>query len=78
MLPDELRSTITAHGTVCDNNWNINDARVVCRQLGFRFALPAYICATLGQGTGPILLDDVDSLGNESLLLSCRVYTTAY
>ena len=56
-------------GTVCDNNWDINV---------FRFTLPAYICATLGQGTGPILLDDVDSLGNESLLLSCRVYTTAY
>ena len=59
-------------GTVCHDNWDINDARVVCRQLGFQFALDVYGSAHYGQGTGPILLDDIDCLGSESALLLCR------
>ena len=59
-------------GTVCDDAWDINDARVVCRQLDFQFALNVYGSARYGQGTGPILLDDIDCLGNETSLFSCR------
>ena len=58
-------------GSVCDDHWNINDARVVCRQLGFRYALKAYQKAYYGQGTGRIWLDDVRCRGSESSLFLC-------
>ena len=59
-------------GTVCDDHWNINDARVVCKQLGFYDVRHVYGNAHYGQGTGPILLDDVRCLGTEPSLFSCN------
>ena len=59
-------------GRVCDDDWDIIDARVVCRQLGFRDALAANGNARYGHGTGLILLVDVNCSGSESSLLSCR------
>ena len=59
-------------GTVCDDDWDINDALVVCRQLGFRYALRADWYQRYGQGAGAIFLDDIDCLGNEPSLMSCR------
>ena len=59
-------------GTVCGDHWDINDARVVCRQLGFRDALNASTNASFSWRTGPSLLDGVRCLGSESSLFSCR------
>ena len=58
-------------GTVCDDFWDLNDAMVVCRQLGYLRAVNAYSSSQFGQGTGPIWLDNIHCTGTESRLDQC-------
>ncbi|XP_041475667.1 deleted in malignant brain tumors 1 protein-like [Lytechinus variegatus] len=58
-------------GTICDDKWDIRDARVVCNMLGFDGALAAPGRATFGAGNGEILLDDVECKGMEDTLAGC-------
>ncbi|KAL5012785.1 hypothetical protein ScPMuIL_011336, partial [Solemya velum] len=60
-------------GTVCDNNFDNRDAKVICRMLH----LPSYAAyavprARYGQGTGPIWLDNVVCTGNETNIDQCN------
>ena len=60
-----------AWGTVCDNDWDIKDARVVCRQLGFPDVVSAPANARFGPGSGQIWLDNVGCLGSEASIVNC-------
>lgn len=60
-----------AWGTVCHNGWNVKDATVICRMLGYPMGSP-FCCASYGQGSGAIWLENVSCQGNESSILDCK------
>ena len=78
-------------GTVCNDYWDNNDAKVVCRMLNYYYfskyiysiyyvivVLLLYITGAIargrdyfGQGSGLILLDNVQCTGTEVSIFSC-------
>ena len=60
-----------AWGTVCDDGWDLQDATVVCRELGYGRAVRALGSATFGEGSGPIWYASVNCSGSEANLAQC-------
>ena len=60
-------------GSICDDDWDLPDAEVVCQQLGYPGAVAAYGSgsAYFGQGAGPIHLDNVKCVGTENRIEDC-------
>ena len=58
-------------GTVCDDDWTLKEANVVCRQLGLDGASSAVEGGVFGEGSGKIWMARVKCFGNERRLSDC-------
>lgn len=59
-------------GTICGNEWDIQDSHVVCRMLGFEGAWSTECCGFYGiDFSKEIWMDNVHCSGNETTLAEC-------
>lgn len=60
-------------GTVCDDDWDIHAATVVCKMLGYTEAEMGVHSAYFGMGNDRILLDNVHCDGSEKNITDCTL-----
>uniref|UniRef100_A0A3B4Y0P2 protein-lysine 6-oxidase n=1 Tax=Seriola lalandi dorsalis TaxID=1841481 RepID=A0A3B4Y0P2_SERLL len=68
-------------GSVCSENWGINEAMVVCRQLGLGFTSRAHQETWYWPGSadaGEVVLSGTHCIGNEMSIQQCRRNTNVY
>lgn len=61
-----------AWGSICDDGWDLCDANVTCKALGFEGAERIAEVEEFGKGTGHIWLDDIKCVGYEVSLDYCE------
>ena len=74
--PTEYEGRVEVHynrewGTVCDDGWDLNDAQVVCNELGFGLAVVARHNASYGEGSGRIWIGHLNCVGTEESIRKC-------
>ena len=57
--------------TLCGLVWDINDAEVLCWELGYEYAVSAITSAGFGQGSGAVWEVGVTCSGGESSISNC-------
>uniref|UniRef100_A0A8C1JGE8 SRCR domain-containing protein n=1 Tax=Cyprinus carpio TaxID=7962 RepID=A0A8C1JGE8_CYPCA len=66
-------------GTVCDDGWDMEEAHVVCAQLGCGYAVSVSGQGEpYGQGTGLIHMDELNCTGKERSLWECPAITNGH
>uniref|UniRef100_UPI00398EF74D macrophage scavenger receptor types I and II-like n=1 Tax=Pristiophorus japonicus TaxID=55135 RepID=UPI00398EF74D len=58
-------------GTICDDQWDFQDAKVVCKMLGYQDASAIHSNSKFGRGAGPIWLDETLCTGKEDSIWEC-------
>ena len=59
-------------GKICHDEWDINDVKVVCRQLGFQTALAEFLGMDTKDENSSVTMSNVACTGQESVLASCK------
>ena len=54
-------------GTVCDDDWDIKNAHVICKMLGYPRAIQALPSSAFGEGTGDIVLSNVNCSSEDDI-----------
>ncbi|XP_041039906.1 lysyl oxidase homolog 3B-like [Carcharodon carcharias] len=59
-------------GTICDDDFKLENAMVLCRMMGFTTATGWTHSAKYGKGTGRVWLDNLECLGTEKDISECK------
>ena len=58
--------------TICTSYWDLREANVVCKELGFPYAYGIQPSGNLASDIGPVVLNKALCTGNEQHLGDCR------